>query len=91
MTVEKAVRLGRYLGTGPEFGMALQSAHDIATVNREKSRAIRERSPRGRERVVMYGVVPSVREACAHQPVEAHAFLRRSQHQRPVSLRRNAD
>ena len=35
VTAETAVRLGRYLGTGPEFWMTLQSAYDIATVNRE--------------------------------------------------------
>ena len=33
----------------------------------------------------------SVREARAHQPVEAHAFLCRLQHERPVRLRRNTD
>ena len=40
VTAETAVRLGRYLGTGPEFWMALQSAHDIAAVNREKGGVI---------------------------------------------------
>ena len=29
VTAETAVRLGRYLGTGPEFWMALQSAYGI--------------------------------------------------------------
>ena len=32
--------LGRYLGTGPEFWMTLQSAYDVATVNREKGAVI---------------------------------------------------
>ena len=36
VTGETAMRLGRYLGTGPQFWMALQNAHDSATVNREK-------------------------------------------------------
>ena len=40
VTAETAVRLGRYLGTGPEFWMALQSAYDIAAVNREKGGVI---------------------------------------------------
>lgn len=37
VTAETAVYLGRYLGTGPEFWMTLQSAYDIATVNRERA------------------------------------------------------
>ena len=45
VTAETAVRLGRYLGTGPEFWMALQSAHDIATVNREKGGVIENEVP----------------------------------------------
>ena len=36
VTAETAERLGRYLGTGPEFWMALQTACDIDAVNREK-------------------------------------------------------
>ena len=45
VTAETAVRLGRYLGTGPEFWMTLQSAYDIAAVNREKGRAIEKEVP----------------------------------------------
>ena len=45
VTAETAVRLGRYLGTGPEFWMALQSAYDIATVEREKGGVIENEVP----------------------------------------------
>ena len=45
VTAETAVRLGRYLGTGPEFWMALQTAHDIDTVNREKGPVIENEVP----------------------------------------------
>ena len=45
VTAETAVRLGRYFGTGPEFWMTLQSAYDIATVNREKGRVIENEVP----------------------------------------------
>ena len=45
VTAETAVRLGRYLGTGPEFWMALQSAYDIAAVNREKGGVIENEVP----------------------------------------------
>ena len=31
VTADTALRLGRYFGTGPEFWMNLQTAHDIAT------------------------------------------------------------
>lgn len=31
VTADTALRLGRYLGTGPEFWMNLQSAFDLAT------------------------------------------------------------
>ena len=51
VTAETAVRLGRYLGTGPEFWMTLQSACEIAAVNREKGRAIEEEVPAAAERV----------------------------------------
>ena len=47
VTAETAVRLGRYFGTGPEFWMTLQSAYDIATVNRERGRAIEAEVPAG--------------------------------------------
>ena len=40
VTAETAVRLGRYLGTGPEFWMNLQSAYDISVIVQEKGRAI---------------------------------------------------
>ena len=45
VTVETAVRLGRYFGTGPELWMTLQSAYDIATVNREKGGVIENEVP----------------------------------------------
>ena len=51
VTAETAVRLGRYLGTGPEFWMILQSAYEIAAVNREKGRAIEKEVPAASERV----------------------------------------
>ena len=40
VNAETAVRLGRYLGTGPAFWMSLQSGHDISVVEREKGRVI---------------------------------------------------
>ena len=45
VTAETAVRLGRYLGTGPEFWMTMQAFYDIATVNREKGRVIENEVP----------------------------------------------
>ena len=45
VTAETAVRLGRYLGTGPEFWMALQTAYDIDAVNREKGPLIENEVP----------------------------------------------
>ena len=45
VTAETAVRLGRYLGTGPEFWMTMQASYDIATVNREKGRVIENEVP----------------------------------------------
>ena len=53
VTAETAVRLGRYLGTGPEFWMALRSACEIAVVNREKGRAIEKEVPAPAERVAV--------------------------------------
>ena len=47
VTAETAMRLGRYLGTGPEFWMTLQTAYDIATVDREKGRVIENEVPAG--------------------------------------------
>ena len=40
VTAETAVRLGRYLGTGPAFWMNLQSGYDISVVERVKGRVI---------------------------------------------------
>ncbi|OYX83865.1 MAG: addiction module antidote protein, HigA family [Rhizobiales bacterium 17-65-6] len=34
ITADTALRLGRYLGTGPEFWMNLQAAYDLATTAR---------------------------------------------------------
>lgn len=34
ITADTAVRLGKVFGTGPEFWMNLQSAYDLATVDR---------------------------------------------------------
>ena len=45
VTAETAVRLGRYLGTGPEFWMTMQASYDIATVNLEKGRVIENEVP----------------------------------------------
>ena len=52
VTAETAVRLGRYLGTGPEFWMTLQSAYEIAAVNREKGPAIEKEVPVAAETVI---------------------------------------
>lgn len=40
VAAEAALRLGRYLGTGPAFWMNLQTAHDISAVKSEKGPAI---------------------------------------------------
>lgn len=40
ISAETAVRLGRYLQTGPAFWMNLQTAHDISLVEAEKGSAI---------------------------------------------------
>ena len=40
VSAETAVRLGRYLGTGAEFWMNLQSAYDISIIEAEKGRDI---------------------------------------------------
>lgn len=45
VTAETAVRLGRYLGTGPDFWMNLQTAHDIAVIVQEKGPAIEAEVP----------------------------------------------
>ena len=36
VTAETAVRLGRFLGTGPAFWMNLQSAYDVSVVENAK-------------------------------------------------------
>ena len=40
VAAETAVRLGRYLGTGPAFWMNLQTAHDLSAVESGKGPAI---------------------------------------------------
>ena len=45
VTAETAVRLGRYLGTGPVFWMNLQSGYDISVVERVKGRVIEGEVP----------------------------------------------
>lgn len=35
VTVDTALRLGRYFGTGPEFWMNLQAAFDLASADRK--------------------------------------------------------
>ena len=42
ITAETAVRLGRYLGTGAEFWMNLQSRHDISVIQSKKGVLIEE-------------------------------------------------
>ena len=45
ITAETAVRLGRYLGTGPAFWMNLQSGYEISVVERAKGRVIEAEVP----------------------------------------------
>ena len=45
ISAETAVRLGRYLGTGAEFWMNLQSRHDISAVECAKGALIQEEVP----------------------------------------------
>ena len=45
ITAETAVRLGRYLGTGPDFWMNLQSAYDISLVENLKGALIKGEVP----------------------------------------------
>ena len=45
VTAETAVRLGRYLGTGPVFWMNLQSGYDISVVESVKGRVIEGEVP----------------------------------------------
>ena len=42
---ETAVRLGRYLGTGPEFWMNLQGGYEISIVESAKGRMIEDEVP----------------------------------------------
>ena len=45
ITAETAVRLGRYLGTGPAFWMNLQSGFEISVVENAKGRIIADEVP----------------------------------------------
>ena len=45
VTAETAVRLGRFLGTGPAFWMNLQSAYDVSVVESAKGRVIEDEVP----------------------------------------------
>ena len=45
VTAETAVRLGRFLGTGPAFWMNLQSAYDVSVVESVKGRVIEGEVP----------------------------------------------
>ena len=45
VTAETAVRLGRFLGTGPAFWMNLQSAYDVSVVESAKGRVIEKEVP----------------------------------------------
>ena len=45
VTAETALRLGRFLGTGPAFWMNLQTAYDISVIEDKKGRAIEEEVP----------------------------------------------
>ena len=45
VTAETALRLGRFLGTGPAFWMDLQTAYDISVIEDKKGRVIEEEVP----------------------------------------------
>lgn len=45
VTAETALRLGRFLGTGPAFWMNLQTAYDISVIEDTKGRVIEEEVP----------------------------------------------
>ena len=45
ISAETALRLGRYLGTGPELWMNLQSRHDVSVVISERGDLIKEEVP----------------------------------------------
>jgi antitoxin HigA-1 len=40
VTADTALRLGRFLGTNPEFWMGLQAMHDLAKARKEHGRSI---------------------------------------------------
>ena len=40
ITAETALKVGKFLGTGPEFWMNLQTFYDIEEVAKEKSREV---------------------------------------------------
>jgi antitoxin HigA-1 len=40
ITADTALRLGRYLGTSPEFWLNLQAAYDLGMVRRQAGKAI---------------------------------------------------
>ena len=45
ISAETALRLGRYLGTGAEFWMNLQSRHDVSVVISERGELIEKEVP----------------------------------------------
>lgn len=45
ITAETAIRLGRFLGTGAEFWMNLQSRYDISVIESAKGALIQEEVP----------------------------------------------
>ena len=45
VTAETAVRLGRFLGTGPAIWMNLQSAYDVSVVESAKGHVIEDEVP----------------------------------------------
>ena len=45
VTAETALRLGRFLGTGPAFWMNLQTAYDISVIEDRKGRVIEQEVP----------------------------------------------
>lgn len=45
ISAETALRLGRYLGTGPEFWMDLQSRHDVSAVISRRGELIEAEVP----------------------------------------------
>ena len=45
VSVETALRLGRYFGTGPEFWMNLQSSYDVSVVVSDRGQLIEQEVP----------------------------------------------